>query len=135
MARRGLTVTPRLACKVTPPRKASDAVADNLRNQPVTPKGPNPVWAGAIPGLNTGEGWLYLADVMDWYSRRLVGGQVDHPSSALVSRALKPAYHVRQAPADAVFHSDRGSTIHPPAVPQVTAKVPREREQGGGGAC
>ena len=73
MERLKLVVKQRVAYKVTTKRKHSDAVADNLLNMNFNPVGPNQIWAGDVSYLKTGEGWLYLAIVMDLYSRRIVG--------------------------------------------------------------
>ena len=106
----GLFVKQRIAYKVTTRRKHCDAVADNLLNQNFNPVGPNQVWAGDVTYLKTGEGWMYLAVVMDLYSRRIVGWHIDkRMTTSLVSRALIKAYNVRQPPKGLVFHSDRGS--------------------------
>lgn len=110
MAKLGLVVTQRIAYKVTTKRKHSDAVADNLLNQNFNPVGPNQVWAGDVTYLKTGEGWMYLAIVMDLFSRRIVGWQIDRRMTTdLVSRAMIRAYNLRQPPKGLVFHSDRGS--------------------------
>ena len=105
-----LKVTQRVAYKVTTKRKYGDAVADNLLNQNFNPVAPNQVWAGDITYLKTGEGWLYLAIVMDLYSRRIVGWHVEQRMSTdLISKAMIKAYNLRQPPKGLVFHSDRGS--------------------------
>ncbi len=89
MARLKLVVTQRLAYKVTTKRKHSDSVADNLLNMNFNPVGPNQVWAGDVSYLKTGEGWLYLAVVMDLYSRRIVGWHISkRMTRSLVEKAF-----------------------------------------------
>ena len=110
MAKLGLIVTRRVAYKVTTKRKHSDAVADNPLNQNFNPIASNQVWAGDVTYLRTGEGWMYLAIVMDLYSRRIVGWHINKRMTAgLVSKAMMKAYNLRQPPKGLVFHSDRGS--------------------------
>ena len=110
MNKLGLYVAQRVAYKVTTKRKHSDAVADNLLNQNFNPEAANQVWAGDVTYLKTGEGWMYLAIVMDLYSRRIVGWHIDkRMTTDLVSKAMIKAYSLRQPPKGLVFHSDRGS--------------------------
>ncbi|WP_261593438.1 IS3 family transposase [Pseudoalteromonas holothuriae] len=110
MATLGLVVTQRVAYKVITKRKHSDAVADNLLNQNFNLVAPNQVWAADVTYLRTGEGWMYLAIVMDLYSRRIVGWHIDkRMTTDLVSKAMMKAYNLRQPPKGLVFHSDRGS--------------------------
>lgn len=110
MKKLGLKVTQRIAYKVTTKRKHSDAVVDDLLNQIFNPVGPDEVWAGDVTYLKTNEGWMYLAVVMDLFSRRIVGWQIDkRMTSDLVCKALIKAYNLRQPPKGLVFHSDRGS--------------------------
>ena len=105
-----LKVNQRIAYKVTTKRKHSDEVADNLLNQNFNPIGSNEVWAGDITYLKTGEGWMYLAIVMDLYSRRIVGWHIDkRMTTDLISKAMTKAVSLRQPKAGLVFHSDRGS--------------------------
>ena len=74
------------------------------------PVGPNQVWAGDVSYLKTGEGWLYLAVVMDLYSRRIVGWHISkRMTRSLVEKALIKAHNLRKPPKGVVFHSDRGS--------------------------
>lgn len=105
-----LKVTQRIAYKVTTKRKHSDKVANNLLNQNFNPLASDEVWAGDITYLKTAEGWMYLAIVMDLYSRRIVGWQIEkYMTTDLISKALIKAVSLRQPKAGLVFHSDRGS--------------------------
>ena len=125
MKKLDLVVTQRIAYKVTTNRRHSDAVADNLLNMNFDPVAPNHVWAGDVTYLKTGQGWMYLAIVMDLYSRRIVGWHIDkRMKTDLVSKALIKAYDLRQPPEGLVFHSDRGS--------QYTSKHYRKLLQGYG---
>lgn len=110
MAKLGLVVTQRVAYKVTTKRKHGDVVADNLLNQNFNPVAPNQVWAGDVTYLKTGEGWMYLAIVMDLYSRLIVGWHIDkRMTTDLVSKAMIKAYNLRQPPKGLVFHFNRGA--------------------------
>jgi putative transposase len=109
MERLKLVVTQRIAYKVTTKRKHSDAVADNLLNMNFNPVGPNQIWAGDVSYLKTGEGWLYLAIVMDLYSRRIVGWHISKRMTRdFVEQALIKAHNLRKPAKGVVFHSDRG---------------------------
>jgi putative transposase len=136
MNRLGLKVTQRIAYKVTTKRKAGDEVADNLLNQNFNPVGPNQVWAGDVTYLRTGEGWMYLAIVMDLFSRRIVGWHVDRRMTAdLVSKALIKAYNLRQPPKGLVFHSDRGSQYTSKHYRKLCSSYGMRASMGSVGAC
>jgi len=136
MHKLGLNVTQRVAYKVTTKRKHSDAVADNLLNQNFNPVGPNQVWAGDVTYLKTGEGWMYLAIVMDLYSRRIVGWYIDkRMTTDLVSKALIKAYNLRQPPAGMVFHSDRGSQYTSKRFRKLLSSYGIRSSMGDVGAC
>ena len=110
MKKLSLVVLQRIAYKVTTKRRHGDDVADNLLNQNFNPIGPNRVWAGDITYLLTGEGWMYLAIVMDLYSRRIVGWFISkRMTTDLISKAMVKAYNLRRPPKGLVSHSDRGS--------------------------
>ena len=70
------------------------------------------MWAGDVTYLRTGEGWMYLAIVMDLYSRRIVGWHIDkRMTTDLVSKAMMKAYNLRQPPKGLVFHSDSNNVL------------------------
>lgn len=74
--------------------------------EPVTP---GEVYVSDITYVATREGWLYLAIVMDLYSRQITGWALDeHMKTSLVTRALKDAIHVCPPGEKALFHSDQG---------------------------
>lgn len=70
----------------------------------------NEAWCGDITYVRTGEGWLYLATVIDLASRRVVGwAMANHMKTELVYDALAMAIASRQPRPGTIFHSDRGS--------------------------
>lgn len=85
-------------------------VAPNLLAQDFTTSRPNEKWLTDITYIPTAEGWLYLAVVLDLYSRRIVGWAMsDSLERHLVSAALHMAVKMRQPPPGLLHHSDRGS--------------------------
>lgn len=96
--------------KATTNSKHDLPVQENVLNQEFTASKPNEKWVTDITYIPTLEGWLYLASVMDLYSRKIVGWHMsDRMTKELVLQALKQA-HGRQQPDTAVLHhSDRGS--------------------------
>ncbi len=86
------------------------AVADNLLDRNFTAVSVNQKWAADITYISTDQGWLYLAAVMDLYSRRIVGWSMrEHIDSELVTNALRMAIQNRKPQAGLLHHSDRGS--------------------------
>lgn len=70
---------------------------------------PNQIWAADITYVGTAQGWVYVAAIVDLYSRRVVGWAVSQQiNTALVLSALNMALCHRQPPAGLIFHSDRG---------------------------
>lgn len=81
---------------------------NRLAEAPAT-SAPNQVWVADITYIPTQEGWLFLAGILDLYSRRIVGWAMgDSIDSALVLSALDMAVLHRDPPAGLLFHSDRG---------------------------
>jgi putative transposase len=69
----------------------------------------NAVWVGDISYIRTGQGWLYLATLMDLFSRKIVGwAMADHLRSALTCEALTMAIRRRRPAPGLICHSDRG---------------------------
>ena len=84
--------------------------APDLVERDFNPTEPNRLWAADITYIRTWEGWLYLASVMDLYSRRIVGWALaDHLRAELVVDALEMAVARRCPDAGLVHHSDQGS--------------------------
>ena len=85
-------------------------VAPNQLNRDFTMHAPDRVYVGDITYLPTGEGWLYLAVVLDLCSRAVVGwSMADHMRAELVNQALTMAICQRQPAAGLIMHTDRGS--------------------------
>ena len=87
-----------------------DRIAPNLLNREFTAAMPNQKWVSDITYIGTAEGWLYLAVVMDLYSRLVVGWAMGEQMDAgLVEGAWQMALLNRQPTAGLLHHSDRGS--------------------------
>ena len=87
-------------------------IAPNLLNRNFTVAAPNQAWTGDITYIPTGEGWLFLAVVIDLFSRRVVGWSMQpEMRSSLVIDALEMAWLQRSPNKSTgrIFHSDRGS--------------------------
>jgi len=91
---------------------------DSNHDQPIAPNrlaeapkasAPNQIWVADITYIQTGENWLYVAAIMDLYSRKIVGwAMAERIDTALILKALFMALLHRQPPASLLFHSDRG---------------------------
>lgn len=84
--------------------------AENVLNRQFAPTKPDVAWAADITYIRTRSGWLYLAAVMDLFSRKIVGwAMAPNMPAELVCTALQMAISQRQPPAGLIVHSDRGS--------------------------
>jgi putative transposase len=96
--------------RTTTKANSSRPVAENILAREFTADRPNQKWATDITYLPTREGWLYLATVMDLYSRKIVGWALNERlHTPLVTAALEMAVERRQPPSGLLHHSDRGS--------------------------
>jgi putative transposase len=111
---------------------ASDLVARNF-----DPAAPDVTWAGDITYVPTGEGWLFLATVIDLFSRRVIGwGVADHLRTPLVSTALAMAVATRGGHVDGVvFHSDRGCQYTSAEYRQLCRRLGVAQSMGATGIC
>ncbi len=100
---------PRRRIRVTTQRDPSHPVAKNLLRRNFSADAPNQRWASDITYISTHQGWLYLAVVMDLYSRRIVGWSMSRwMSRRIVLAALRMAINARQPEGALIHHSDRG---------------------------
>ncbi len=106
----GLRCKTRRRFKVPIAAGQAQTVAPNQLNREFTVQDPNTIYVGDITYLPTGEGWLYLAVVLDLCSRAVVGwSMADHMRAELVNQALAMAICQRQPTAGLIMHTDRGS--------------------------
>jgi transposase InsO family protein len=100
------------------------------------PSGPNQVWVTDITYLKTGEGWLYLAAILDLWSRRVVGWALATSLHAtLAEAALRRALRERRPPPGLLHHSDRGSQYVEERYVQLLATYGLERSMSRPGNC
>ncbi len=110
MQEMGLRATPKEKYIVTTDSNHDLRIYPNLLNQDFKVTEPNKVWVTDITYIWTMEGWVYLASVMDLYSRKIVGwSQAAHMKKGLVLDTLKMAITTRQPGKGLIHHSDRGS--------------------------
>lgn len=96
--------------KVTTDSKHDLPVSPNLLQRDFSASAINQKWVCDISYVRTDEGWVYLAIVLDLYSRKVIGWSMDKQmKKALVCNALLMALWCRKFPRDVIVHSDRGS--------------------------
>ena len=101
---------PKRRFRVTTQRDPRHRVATNLLQQNFSASAPNQRWAADITYISTHQGWLYLAVVIDLYSRRVVGWSMSRwMSRRIVVDALRMAVDARQPEGSLIHHSDRGA--------------------------
>jgi transposase InsO family protein len=95
---------------VTTQRQAGVIPAPNRLNQNFSARLPNTKWVSDFTYIDTAEGWLYLAVVLDLFSRKVVGwSMAEQMDTALVENALRMALQARCPDASLLHHSDQGS--------------------------
>lgn len=110
MRKAGIECKQRRCYRITPTQSKPDfIVAKNVLNREFTANAPNRVWLADITHLWTLEGWLYIAAILDLFSRRVIGwATANHMRETLVNEALHMALGRRQPEQGLLHHSDRG---------------------------
>ena len=110
MRQNGIAAQGKRKFRATTNSKHDHPVHPNLLDRNFTVSAPNQVWTGDITYIRTLEGWLYLAVVIDLFSRKIIGWAMGSRINAqLVVKALRMAIYTRNPEPGVIFHSDRGS--------------------------
>ncbi len=96
--------------RITTDSNHEESISENILNRDFKKDKPNEAWVGDITYILTLQGWLYLAVVIDLYSRKVIGYSIqDNMKTSLIINALDMAQKNRNFPKNVLFHSDRGS--------------------------
>ena len=110
LKRQGLVAKAARLFKVTTDSDHLEPIAENLLARDFSASKPNEKWVSDITYIQTTDGWLYLAMMIDLFSRKVIGWSMSETMEAtLVADALKMALARRNFPRDVIVHSDRGS--------------------------
>ena len=136
MRENALTVKTRRRFKLTTNSDHKRAVADNLVQRQFCADAPDRLWTGDITYIATAQGWLYLAVVLDVFSRRIVGWSMDeHMTDDLVITALANALARRRPSPGFIFHTDRGSQYCSKRFRATVEKASGIQSMSGTGCC
>ncbi|WP_026821183.1 IS3 family transposase [Arthrobacter castelli] len=130
-----------VCCHPRPRRQTTIADPDapkvaDLIGRDFTAGAPDQRWVGDITYIRVGTGWVYLATVIDLFSRKVVGYSVaDHMRESLVEAALSNALKTRRPAAGVIFHSDRGSVYTSNDFAKFCRKNNVTRSMGRTGSC
>ena len=116
--------------------RAATAAGD-LVGRDFNPAAPDTTWCGDITYLRTGEGWLFLATVIDLFSRRVIGwSAAAHMRTELVADALEMAVATRGGTVSGVvFHTDRGSQYTSAGFGALCEQLGVTQSMGATGVC
>lgn len=128
-------IQPRAWKKTTVPGEVAEEVPDRIERA-FTAEAPGRAAVGDITYLKTGEGWLYLATVIDLHTRMVIGWQTaDHMRTSLIIDALAAAKDAGHLEEGAVFHSDSGTQYTSAAFAAWCSGNGIERSMGRTGVC
>jgi transposase InsO family protein len=110
MQAKGMRAKMKRKFKVTTNSNHQQPIHDNLLNRDFNALAPNERWVSDITYIHTKEGWLYLAVIMDLYSRKIIGWSMDtRMQESLTLEVLRMALFKRKIHHGLLLHSDRGS--------------------------
>jgi len=110
MSERGIRARRRAKFKATTDSKHDLPIAPNLLARGFDVDSPNRVWTGDVTAIWTSRGWLFLAVVLDLFSRRVVGWSVSAANdTSLALEVLRKAIRLRRPGPGLIHHTDRGS--------------------------
>lgn len=136
MREMGLKAVQPRAYRVTTVHGVDDEYPVDLIERDFTSDTPGTKLVGDITYLRTGQGWLYLATVIDLATRMVVGWQIaDHMRTTLVIDALEMARLHGHVQPNAIFHSDRGTQYASADYAKYCAKIGVRRSMGRTGVC
>jgi len=134
MRERTLVARKKRAFRPKTTRSVAEAVPNQIANLEVL--APDQIWVSDITYVATAEGWLYLAIILDLFSRRVVGWKLSESLDAsLVCTALQNALVLRQPAKGLYFHSDRGSQYASHAVQKILQAIKAQPSMSGVGNC
>lgn len=136
MKQHGLRVKTMRRFKVTTNSDHKRPVAPNLVRRNFTAPAPDRLWTGDITYIWTAEGWLYLAVILDVFSRRIVGWSMKRRmTDDLVITAFNNAVIRRGPSSGVVFHSDRGSQYCSKRFQSLVQGIGGIQSMSGTGSC
>ena len=136
LQRQGLVAKAARKFKATTNSQHNLPVFDNLLNQDFSATAPNQKWVSDITYLWTEAGWLYLAVILDLYSRQVIGWSMSERMTAgLVCDALQMAVFKRKHPISVIVHSDRGSQYCSHAYRELLEKYSLQGSMSAKGNC
>jgi putative transposase len=136
MRQHGIAARHKRRYKTTTRRHPAHVAAPNLPRQDFSATMRNEKWPADITYIDTAEGWLYLAAVLDTYSRKIVGWSMStRLHKQLVEDALHMALGRRHIPGDLIHHSDQGSQYTSHSVLELLHSAGIRVSMNGAGNC
>jgi len=136
MRKNGIVAKTKRKFKVTTQSKHDRPVAANLVNRAFIAQRPNQLWTSDITYVWTKEGWIYLAVILDVFSRSIVGWSLSVRLTAeLVVSAFNRALQRRHLTPDMIFHSDRGKQYASEILRQALQQLGIRQSMSGTGNC